>query len=85
MQKLPLIKEFIELHVEFIKKYSNLLIIVIWLNYMIVVNYRILRVVSLLYYFWDINRPWSNVINIKSSILKSSKSSAMSKHVSLFT
>ena len=51
MQKLPLIKEFIELHVEFIKKYSNLLIIVIWLNYMIVVNYRILRVVSLLYYF----------------------------------
>ena len=51
MQKLPLIKEFIELHVEFIKKYSNLLIIVICLNYMIVVNYRILRVVSLLYYF----------------------------------
>ena len=67
MQKLPLIKEFIELHVEFLKKYSNLFIIVIWLNYMIVVNYRILRVVSLLYYFWDINRPWSNVINIKST------------------
>ena len=29
--------------VEFIKKYSNLLIIVSWLNYMIVVNYIILR------------------------------------------
>ena len=32
MQKLPLIKEFIELNVEFIKKYSNLLIIVKGLN-----------------------------------------------------
>ena len=41
MQKLPLIKEFIK--VELIKKYSNLLIIVIWLNYMTVVNYRTLR------------------------------------------